>query len=109
MQMSVRWRVSKSIVDDYRVRLVDPGKGAVARSGMPPEATINEGAQVFALLGEPGRLRFLAGLVHVGELCVGDLAVEEGKRESAVSHALRLLRAYRLVTVSRRGRMAYSG
>jgi len=26
MQMSVRWPVSKSIVDDYRVRLVDPGR-----------------------------------------------------------------------------------
>src|SRR6476660_3003133 len=103
MQMSVRWPVSKSIVDDYRVRLVDPGKVAVARSGMPPEATINECAQVFALLGEPGRLRLLASLLHAGELCVGDLAAATGMTESAVSHALRLLRAYRVVTVSRRG------
>jgi DNA-binding transcriptional ArsR family regulator len=107
MQMSVRWRVSKSIVDDYGVRLMDPGKVAVARSGLPPEATINECAQVFALLGEPGRLRLLASLLHAGELCVGDLAATTGMTESAVSHALRLLRAYRVVTVSRRGRMAY--
>ena len=95
------------MVDDYGVRLVDPGKVAAARSGMPPEATINECAQVFALLGEPGRLRLLASLLHAGELCVGDLAATTGMTESAVSHALRLLRAYRVVAVSRRGRMAY--
>src|SRR6476660_6512754 len=107
MQMSVRWPVSKSIVDDYRVRLVDPGKVAIARSGMPPEATINEWARVFALLGEPGRLRLLASLLHAGELCVGDLAATTGRTAPAVRHALRLLRGYRLVIVRRRGRTAY--
>ena len=99
--------MSKSIVDDYGVRLVDRSKVTAARSGMPPETTINECAQVFALLGEPGRLRLLASLLHAGELCVGDLAATTGMTESAVSHALRLLRAYRVVAVSRRGRMAY--
>ena len=99
--------MSKSIVDDCGVRLVDPSKVAAARSGMPPETTINECAQVFALLGEPGRLRLLASLLHAGELCVSDLAATTAMTESAVSHALRLLRAYRVVTVSRRGRMAY--
>ena len=99
--------MSKSIVDDYGVRLVDRSKVTAARSGMPPETTVNECAQVFALLGEPGRLRLLASLLHAGELCVGDLAATTGMTESAVSHALRLLRAYRVVAVSRRGRMAY--
>lgn len=98
--------MSKSVVDDG-VRLVDPSKVAAARSGMASEATINECAQVFALLGEPGRLRLLASLLQAGELCVGDLAATTGMTESAVSHALRLLRAYRVVAVSRRGRMAY--
>lgn len=36
-----------------------------------------------------------------------DLAAACGLSESAVSHALRLLRAHRVVSVSRRGRMAY--
>ena len=95
------------MADDPSVRLVDQSKVAAARSGMPSETTINECAQVFALLGEPGRLRLLASLLNAGELCVGDLAATTGMTESAVSHALRLLRAYRVVAVSRRGRMAY--
>ena len=40
-------------------------------------------------------------------MCVCDLAAASGLTESAVSHALRLLRAHRVVSVSRRGRMAY--
>jgi DNA-binding transcriptional ArsR family regulator len=64
-------------------------------------------AEVFGLLGEPGRLRLLTALLEAGELCVCDLAAATGLKESAVSHALRLLRAHRVVSVSRRGRMAY--
>ena len=36
-----------------------------------------------------------------------DLAASTSLSESAVSHALRLLRAHHVVSVSRRGRMAY--
>jgi len=64
-------------------------------------------AEVFALLSDPGRLRLLMSLLEAGELCVCDLAASSGLTESAVSHALRLLRAHRVVSVSRRGRMAY--
>lgn len=60
-----------------------------------------------ALLSDPGGLRLLSSLVDAGELCVCDLAAARCLSESAVSHALRLLRAHRVVTVSRRGRMAY--
>jgi DNA-binding transcriptional ArsR family regulator len=95
------------MIDEYGVRLVDPDKVAAVRDAMPQETAVVDLAQVFALLGEPGRLRLLASLLQAGELCVGDLAATTGMRESAVSHALRLLRAHRVVTVSRRGRMAY--
>ncbi len=64
-------------------------------------------AEVFALLGDPGRLRLLTTLLDAGELCVGDLAAAAAMNESAASHALRLLRAHRVVTVRRAGRMAY--
>lgn len=89
------------------MRMVDPGKVAVVRSTIPEQADLDELAEVFALLGEPGRLRLLASLLEAGELCVCDLAAATGLSESAVSHALRLLRAHRVVSVSRRGRMAY--
>jgi DNA-binding transcriptional ArsR family regulator len=77
------------------------------RAAMPTERDTDQLADVFALLGEPGRLRLLISLAEGGELCVCDLAAASGMNESAVSHALRLLRAHRVVSVSRRGRMAY--
>lgn len=94
-------------IDEYAVRILDRDKVAAARAVMPAAAAIEDLAQVFALLGEPGRLRLLTALVEAGELCVCDLAAVSGLSESAVSHALRLLRAHRVVSVSRRGRMAY--
>jgi ArsR family transcriptional regulator, lead/cadmium/zinc/bismuth-responsive transcriptional repressor len=62
---------------------------------------------VFALLADPGRLRLLMSLLEGGELCVCDLASAAGMGESAASHALRLLRAHRVVKVRRAGRMAF--
>lgn len=68
---------------------------------------IQELAEIFALLGDPSRLRLLTALLDAGELRVGELAAVAGMGESAVSHALRLLRAHRVVAVRRAGRMAY--
>ena len=89
------------------VRLVDAGKVADVRAAMPTETDLADAADVFGLLGDPGRLRLLLALLEAGELCVCDLAATIGMRESAVSQALRLLRALRIVSVHRRGRMAY--
>lgn len=61
---------------------------------------------MFALLGDPGRLRLLVNLIG-GELTVGALSTASGLSRSATSHALRLLRASRVVAVRRSGRMAY--
>ena len=88
-------------------KLVDPGLVARVRDAMPAQDDVVDLADVFALLGEPGRLRLLFALVEGGELCVCDLAATAGMSESSVSHALRLLRAHRVVSVSRRGRMAF--
>lgn len=93
--------------DGCGVRMVDPGKVAAVQATMPVEADLEDLADVFDLLGEPGRLRLLVSLLEGGELCVCDLAAATGLSESAVSHALRLLRSRRIVSVSRRGRMAY--
>src|SRR6476660_4264878 len=87
--------------------MVDPGKVASVRAAMPAQRDVEDLAEVFALLGDPGRLRLLTCLLEGGELCVCDLAASTGMSESAGSHALRLLRARRVVSVSRRGRMAY--
>lgn len=63
-------------------------------------------SDVFGLLSDSGRLRLLVAMLD-GELCVHDLAAVSGLSESAVSHALRLLRAHRVVGVRREGRMAF--
>jgi DNA-binding transcriptional ArsR family regulator len=94
-------------LDACGVRMVHRDRVESVRAAMPTEADTDQLAEVFALLGEPGRLRLLISLVEGGELCVCDLAAASGMNESAVSHALRLLRMHRVVSVSRRGRMAY--
>lgn len=87
--------------------MVDVDKVAMVRDQLPPPGEVEELAAVFGLLADPGRLRLMTGLLAGGELCVCDLAATSGLSESAVSHALRLLRAHRCVRVRRAGRMAY--
>ena len=73
---------------------------------MPPEKAVVDVADVFSLLGDPGRVRILSALLQ-SRLRVRDLAEITGLSESAVSHALHLLRAHRVVKVERRGREAH--
>jgi len=94
-------------VDECGVKMVDPARVASVGEAMPEQGAVVDLADVFSLLGDPGRLGLLVALLEAGELCVCDLAAVTGMSESAVSHALRLLRAHRVVSVSRRGRMAF--
>jgi DNA-binding transcriptional ArsR family regulator len=64
-------------------------------------------ADVFSMLSDPGRLRLLLKLREAGESSVSDLVEQTGIAQSAASHALRLLRAYQVVSVRREGRRAY--
>jgi ArsR family transcriptional regulator, lead/cadmium/zinc/bismuth-responsive transcriptional repressor len=64
-------------------------------------------ADLFDMLSDPTRLRLLMQLREHGELCVGDLAAATGTNESALSHALRLLRAHDIVDARRDGRWIY--
>lgn len=76
------------------------------RDSMPTEGAMVDIADVFALLGDPGRVKILSALL-VGRMRVRDLASVTGLSESAVSHALHLLRAHRVVKVQRSGREAH--
>jgi ArsR family transcriptional regulator len=79
---------------------------AVARANayLATHPRLEEQARVFAVLGDPVRLRILVAL-RSGELCVCDLCAVLGMSASAVSHQLRLLRLSRLVRSSKRGRV----
>ena len=56
------------------------------------------------LLGDPNRLRLLLLLHRIGDLPVFELAARSDMQPSAVSHAMRLLRAHEVVGSRREGR-----
>ena len=93
--------------DACGVRIVDAEKVAVVRAAAPSDDDVLELADSFAVLSDPNRLRILTALAEGGEMCVCDIAASTGMTESATSHALRLLRAHRIVAPRRSGRMAY--
>lgn len=94
--------------DACDVRLVDPDKVEAVQKALPADESLDVLADgVFGMLADRNRLRILMALLEVGELCVCDLAASVGMKESAASHALRLLRTHGVVKVRRDGRMAY--
>ncbi|MGH9194927.1 MAG: ArsR/SmtB family transcription factor, partial [Acidimicrobiia bacterium] len=78
-------------------------KKAVPRRSVEPEV---ESAQLFRLLGDPGRLRILLEL-RGRELPVFDLAIVAEMSPSGASHALGLLRANCAVKVRKVGKYSY--
>lgn len=94
-------------IDGCAARVVDGERVAAVQAAMPTDTDVIALADVFGLLGDPGRLRILTALAEAGELCVCDVAATVGMSESAASHALRLLRAHRVVESRRSGKMAY--
>lgn len=100
-------RVSKQIPPERSpLRTVNAGQVWKAKESMPTDLDIDNLADVFHLLGDPSRVKILIAL-SVDRMAVRDLAAVVGLSESAVSHALRLLRAHRVVAVEREGRVAY--
>lgn len=63
-------------------------------------------AEIFGLLGDPGRIRILLAL-RGGPRSVSQLAAAAGLSPPAASHAMRLLRGHRIVSVTREGRHAH--
>src|SRR6266481_5343390 len=95
-------------LDACGVRVVDRERVTAVQDAMPADEDVEQVADVFALLGDPNRLRLLVALLAGGEMCVCDLAASAGMSESATSHAVRWLRAHRIVSAPRRqGRMMY--
>jgi DNA-binding transcriptional ArsR family regulator len=73
----------------------------------PAQAHVALMADLFGMLSDRSRLRILLRLRASGEACVTELAGSTGITESAVSHALRLLRAHGIVDTRRDGRWIY--
>ena len=88
-------------------RIVDPAQVCDAVAVLADRPAVQRAAAVLDALGDPHRLSLLLALHHAGDLCVSDLAFAVGMSDSAVSHALRLLRAHGMVTAHRAGRMVH--
>lgn len=102
---------TRSLVSDERdceTDAIHPAAVADARRALR-DAPAPEGiASIFAILGDPTRIRVLTALAS-GELCVCDLAAATGVNRSTVSHQLRVLRDNRLVRRRRVGKVVYYG
>ncbi|MEU6646125.1 metalloregulator ArsR/SmtB family transcription factor [Saccharomonospora sp. NPDC046836] len=92
---------------DPERRVIDPERVDAALAGRGDPQTIHEWAARFSVLADPSRLTLLVCIHYAQEICVSDLAVAAEMSDTAVSQALRLLRAHGLVTAHRRGRVVY--
>lgn len=72
---------------------------------LPAPHAMHDWIRRFALLADPTRLTLLLCIHDAGEMCVSDLALAAGLKDSTVSQALRLLRAQELVSTRRDGRI----
>lgn len=88
------------------VPCVHPEAVARVRTALPDAACVEAATSLLKMVADPTRLRILSAL-NIEELCVCDLAAIAGISESAVSHQLRLLRAHRLVSFRKEGRVVY--
>ena len=73
---------------------------------LPGDAEVDALAEFFTVLGSPSRLKILLAL-DSGELCAGHLAQAVSMTPSAVSNQLKALRAARLISVRREGKMLF--
>jgi DNA-binding transcriptional ArsR family regulator len=78
----------------------------IARKALHDNRTLVTLSDIFKVLGDPTRLKICLALSR-HELCVTDIAGLLGLSESAVSHQLRLMKAMRLVTYRKEGKMTY--
>lgn len=77
-----------------------------ARAGELDIETLSRLSDIFKAMADPTRLRIINALSS-GEMCVCDIACALGMESSAISHQLRILRAYRLVKFRKDGKSAY--
>jgi DNA-binding transcriptional ArsR family regulator len=87
--------------------LIEPKRVEDALAGLGDRTSIEEWAQRFSVVADPSRLTLLVCIHYAKEICVSDLAAAAGMTDTAVSQALRLLRAHRLVTSHRSGRVVH--
>src|SRR5512135_2403847 len=85
---------------------VNKSQAIRAARAIHDDATLMGLSEIFKLLGDVTRLKICLALSRQ-ELCVSDIAKLLVLTESAVSHQLRIMKAMRLVTYRKEGKMTY--
>ena len=73
---------------------------------MPAEEVLFDLAEFFKVFADSTRIKILYVLLQ-SEMCVCDLAACLGMTHSAISHQLRVLKAYNLVKPRKQGKVVY--
>jgi DNA-binding transcriptional ArsR family regulator len=76
------------------------------KKNIPGEDLLIRLTQLFAVLGDPTRLKIVIGLRNA-ELCVHEITELVGPSLSAVSHQLRILKTMHLVKFRKQGQEVY--
>lgn len=78
----------------------------LAKKEMTDEETLYFMSEFFRMFGDTTRLKIINALM-ISELCVCDLAALVGMSQSVISHHLKILRAARVITFRREGKVVY--
>jgi DNA-binding transcriptional ArsR family regulator len=89
----------------HEQRVIDPERVCAAIAALGAGEDLRSRAQQFAVLADPTRLSLLTCIQAAGPISVSDLAAATGLNDSTVSQTLRHLRAARVVTTERDGRV----
>lgn len=73
---------------------------------IPDEIVISDLADFFKIFGDYTRIKLLFAIKDT-ELCVHDLSIILKMRQPAVSHQLKTLRNYKLVSVRKEGKQSF--
>ena len=77
-----------------------------AKKSLPKDNRCAEIANIFKSLGDPNRLKTLKSLTK-GELCSSDIASILEMENSAISHQLKYLKNYGVVSSRKEGKFIY--
>ncbi|ADQ47130.1 regulatory protein ArsR [Caldicellulosiruptor kronotskyensis 2002] len=76
------------------------------KESLPDEEVMFDLSEFFKVFSDSTRIKILSSLL-VSEMCVCDLAAVLNTSQSAISHQLRLLKAFRLVKSRKAGKVVY--
>ena len=92
--------------EQAKITAIDPKTVAELQVLAPSDDTLSTVVEAFQSLADPTRFKILYALM-THEVCVRDLAILIGVSESAISHQLRFLRNWHLVSQRREGNIIY--